>query len=642
MTHSRYLSIALLATVFCVAALADQSGNATLAPNTFFNLDTGSASARAGDILWSGSALLPQGRAGLYNGGKYGARGFKSVSARYAASAPYTAAPIPGARLVAGDVFGVRTNAGHYAKVLVTAVTGSSLSIQYTTFTGGRTTAAGPTPSISRVQNNYSYLLPGQPNYGIAPGSIFVITGENLSTAFTPLLQDSSAPGGLPTTLNNTTVSVKVNGVTTTPALYYASANAVAGVLPSNTSAGNGTVTVTVNGTPSSPAPIKVVASAPGLDTLYGTGVGAGVIQDINFNLFSFTNSAMPGQPVILWGSGVGGDSANDDRTFPQNQDNLTNVPMQVFVGGISANILYRGRSQYPGLDEIDFDIPNNVTPGCYVSVTVQTGNIVSNTVNLPVSAAGGPCSDTGLGMSGTQLSSLASKGLSTINSLLLAVSQDTNLDGIKTGAGGLAYSGEGVLIGAGDHYASLGNCSVIQHGLPIPVGGALDAGTIQLTSPAGNVSLADRGGDYKGTLPPGSLKPGTYTLTGSGGADIGKFQVSLNVQTPFSLTGTSGLSTITRSQGATVTWSGGFPNSFVLVNGVGPFYPNGSTNFFCYAPAGPGQFSIPASILLAMPAGAGNLFISNATLPQPVTATGLDFGGATAEVSFEVPTKFN
>jgi uncharacterized protein (TIGR03437 family) len=67
------------------------------------------------------------------------------------------------------------------------------------------------------------------------------------------------------------------------------------------------------------------------------------------------------------------------------NQNNLTNIPMQVFIGGIAANILYRGRSQYPGVDQIDVAIPTDVSPGCFVSVVAVSGSIVSNTVTIPV-----------------------------------------------------------------------------------------------------------------------------------------------------------------------------------------------------------------------------------------------------------------
>ena len=40
--------------------------------------------------------------------------------------------------------------------------------------------ASNAQPSVSALQNNYSYVLPGMPNYGIAQGSIFVMYGKNM------------------------------------------------------------------------------------------------------------------------------------------------------------------------------------------------------------------------------------------------------------------------------------------------------------------------------------------------------------------------------------------------------------------------------------------------------------------------------
>jgi hypothetical protein len=333
-----------LAAVFSTVALADQSGSVTLPSNTYLNLDTGVISSAGGDILWNGTAVAAEGQAGLYNLGRFGSRIFKSITARSAARAPYSSAPIPSSALIVGDIFGVRTNGGHYAKVSVTAVNGSSVSLQFTTFIAAsiaaHPSAFGPPPFIYRVQNNYSFLLPGVPNYGIAPGSLFAIQGVNLSSNFTPVSQSSAAPG-LPTTLNQTSLSVTVNGVTTTPALYYTSSNAVAAVLPSTTPVGTGTITLTFNGN-STQAPIQVVASAVGLDTLYGAGSGAGVVTDANFNLIGLTNSAILGQAVTLWGSGIGADTSNAD-TGDLNGDGHPDIvlvkgrhwqlPSKVFLG---------------------------------------------------------------------------------------------------------------------------------------------------------------------------------------------------------------------------------------------------------------------------------------------------------------------
>lgn len=61
--------------------------------------------------------------------------------------------------------------------------------------------------NIIRLQNSYSYILPGMPNYGIAQGSLFDTFGNGLSTGASPL---QNVP--LPTMLNGTSVSITVNG----------------------------------------------------------------------------------------------------------------------------------------------------------------------------------------------------------------------------------------------------------------------------------------------------------------------------------------------------------------------------------------------------------------------------------------------
>ena len=146
-----------LAAVFATAIFAEQSGNLTLTAGSSLNLETGEIGRSGGDLLWNGIELTSQGSARLYNVGKLSARVFKSISSRAAARAPFTATSIPASKLIAGDIFGVRTNSGHYAKVLVTAVNGLSLVLQYTMFSApGPIIAphpdiAGPPPFIYRL-----------------------------------------------------------------------------------------------------------------------------------------------------------------------------------------------------------------------------------------------------------------------------------------------------------------------------------------------------------------------------------------------------------------------------------------------------------------------------------------------------------
>ena len=86
------------------------------------------------------------------------------------------------------------------------------------------------------------------------------------------------------------------------------------------------------------------------------------------------------------------------------------------------------------------------------------------------------------------------------------------------------------------------------------------------------------------------------------------------------------------RSQGVTLTWTGGAPNSYVLISG-GSSSPQTASQpvlgagFFCYAPVSAGQFTVPSPILLQMPIGAGSLALENSTTPVPFSASGLIYG---------------
>jgi uncharacterized protein (TIGR03437 family) len=620
--RNRCLAVAVLSTALPMAAWADLSGNVTLPVDTSLSLDTGVTASTGGDIFFTGTSILLGGSASAVNFSEPGYVEFDALTlAGLSMITPinYSQAPIGGTSLTAGDVFAVYTNGGYYAKVLITGVGSQLLSLQYTTY--GASVPGGP--AIAQVQNNYSFIPPGVPNYGIAPGSLFVISGANLSGSAPPVLQSSAAPG-LPMALNQTSISVTVNGVTTVPSLYYTSVTQVAAVLPSTTPAGTGTITLTYNGQTST-VPIQVVQSALGLDTVYGNGSGQGVITDASGNLFGFTNPAQPGQTVVLWGSGVGPDTSNDDRTFPQSQNNLTNIPMQVYIGGIAANVLYRGRSQYPGVDQIDVVIPLNVSPGCFVSVVAMSDTIVSNTVTIPI---GGPlfCSDTGLNYSGSQFQSLAT-GKANIQVGTILAAHGIFSSGTGWNAGATFQVVQSGLYGSGYGDASEGSCVVMSPAAstegPFQSYG-LDAGTIAVTWPGGLDIMNETPGDpgiYLGSLtagPSDSPQGIQYSFVGTGGRDIWAFSSGVTLESPPLIWINQGsVTTVTRSQGVTVTWvdptSG--PLNDIEIRGGLTTTVGGTTvpvAFVCHAPVTAGSFAIPPSILMALPAGTGMLSVAH------------------------------
>jgi uncharacterized protein (TIGR03437 family) len=647
-----------VAVLFAGAAFADISGTATISAGGSFSLDNGSNVSSGGDISLSGGSLTFVGSA---KGGSLAALGLSGATAyasitqvELAALASFaTNAPIPLASISVNTILGVATNGGNSSKLLVTAVVASpssatfSISFQYTTFE----TAAPNTPTITGVQNNYSYLVPGLPNYGIAPGTLFIIKGSNLASATTVSQLQSSAAPGIPKTLNGASISVTVNGTTVQPAMYYAIATQIAAVLPSSTPTGTGTITVTYNNTASNAASITVVQSALGLDTYYGTGSGLGVATDTSYNLITYTNSAKPGQNIVLWGSGLGADTADSDTTVTTTP-HAVNVPLTVYIGGIAVTPSYAGSSGYPGLNQINVTIPSGVTTGCGVAVVAVGANNVSNTIALPIGAAGGVCTDPVLGYNGTLLTTTTTQS-GTYNFGELGILQTTTpvvgtSGGLQTVADGIfeqvTYSASSTT----SSVLSLGSCAVsvavFSTTTTIPTIVGLDAGTVTITGPTGTQTLTNEviptltgpSGIYE-LQPPNTFFPptgGSFTFTGTGGKNVGPFTATISYTSPLVWSNMSSISAVTRASGQAISWTGGAPNSYVIMSGSSS-NSTASASFTCYAPASAGQFTVPSYVLLALPASAnGSLLVENA-VTSTFTASGLTSGSLVSGVSF-------
>jgi uncharacterized protein (TIGR03437 family) len=504
---------------------------------------------------------------------------------------------------------------------------------------GGGTTTS---PVITAVENNYGLVPQGLPNYGLAPSTLFFIQGTNLANTTTALLS-SSAPG-LQTTVSGVTVTV-TSGTTTLPCpLYYLSPTQIDAVLPGSTPTGTATITVNNNGTQSTAFSITVVQSAFGILSYNGSLAAA---YDANNNLISASNAANPGQAIVLWGSGVGFDAKADDKVFPQPQDDLTNIPVQAYVGGVQATLAYRGRSQYPGVDQVVLTIPNSVPTGCYVSLMLVSGNIVSNSVTIPIAASGRTCSDSNTNLTPDQIQILSTK--TTIKEGILTISQNTSISSsgtTNTNAVGGYFQSVSFAGSAGSGQVSIGSCLVtnsLSTASSTATTTGLDAGSsISVNGPAGSVTLGQLtfpglpAGFYStsnGTVPSNFIPAagGAFTFdNGSGGKDVQHFSATLNEPAAFTWTNASQVASVTRNQGATVTWTGGAANTYVEIFGSSSTTVQGksvSVSFICQAPVSAGQFAIPVPVLLSLPAGSGSLGVGNDSNLQTFTAPGLDLG---------------
>jgi hypothetical protein len=182
--------------------------------------------------------------------------------------------------------------------------------------------------------------------------------------------------------------------------------------------------------------------------------------------------------------------------------------------------------------------------------------------------------------------------------------------------------------------FPSSGTCSVLKSApfVPRTSGRGLDAGTtLTLTGPFGSGVLKSYvKGEYEADLGPGfgsTLPPGTYQITGKGGADIPSFTASFTVATSIVWSNKTAVSTIDRTQPLTVTWSGGPETGHVLIGGWSRGTESAAA-FACVEEAGKGSFTIPVNVLAALPASDSHesyMFVAPHLFDNPVSIQGLD-----------------
>jgi uncharacterized protein (TIGR03437 family) len=528
--------------------------------------------------------------------------------------------------------------------------------------------ALSAAPTIGSILNNYSYTVPTSPNYGIAQGSIFVIFGTQLSNASTGL---QNVP--LSTMLQGVSVTVAVGDVTKLAFLYYVTPTQIAGILPSSVPVGTGTIIVNNNGQVSSAAPLKVIQSDFGILTLDGSGAGGAAVYDVGFKFLSATNSTKPNDVIQIFGTGVGPTSG--DETVPQIQTNLTNIPMTAEIGGVQAEILYRGRTIFPGLDQINVKIPalSSTAYGCNVSLVIKSGAIASNNTTIPVAQNGGACpvpAVTGGNVNSaptpSEISAWAAAGTYTVGSLSLLRSTGHSVRDVSGGTATNITKFDGLTgsfsrLSGPDLARTLNNpvvnpqagtCTVITTTtIPNITSTPLDAGpSVSVSGPNGlQIATLFQPGLYTATVPNTYMAPGRYTFTGRGGRDVGSFSGTLDVSPELIWTNVDAATVVTRSGGITVQWTGGDPTQLITIVGQSSVSTSNFATFFCWANNSAGQFTVPANILNQLPASTvsstgavsrGSLTIYS-YFSTRLTAPGIDLFTASGEWSVTVTSQY-
>jgi uncharacterized protein (TIGR03437 family) len=509
------------------------------------------------------------------------------------------------------------------------------------------------------IVNVASYMAPGLPAGSLPRGGMVAIFGRNLG----PAVGVQAATFPLDTTLSGVSVTVSQQSTTVHAIPVYVAAGQINAIIPSDAPLGRASIRATVNGVSSNPCTVNIAAASLGVFSVNSAGFGPGIIQNFSSAAIvvnSTQQTAKPGQVEILWGTGLGAVLADNVAPTPGNLP----TPVEVFVGGQLANLLYSGRSSCcAGIDQINFTVPSGAPAGCYVPVVVRlNGTVVSNTVTMAIDPNGAPCSDPANPLSevfrsggrfGAALlshedvqSAGGSAQSATFDSAGLSLRQETG--------GGWAFDpyvslppvGTCTAYGIAGIYPSLndlpGIASVkdLDGGASASVTGA--AGTASLprgtTSPIFYAALLATSLGLSGT-PTSFLSDGApVVLSGTGGADVGAFQAKVTAGPAFSWTNKSSVAAITRSAPLTVTWSNAPPGTTaVSVIGFNADMANNVTGgFLCLADPSAGSFTVPALALgnvpptpAVAPSNVGWVSVGAAQLASPAsfTATGLDRG---------------
>jgi uncharacterized protein (TIGR03437 family) len=449
----------------------------------------------------------------------------------------------------------------------------------------------------------------------------------------------------VPTILNGT--SVTIGGIAAP--LFYVGKGQVNAQVPYSVTAGSQAVVVTTAAGVSAPGTIPIHATQPAIFAVNQNGMGQAAVQNALVNGTSVayvnngaTTAAAQGNLLIVYGTG-GGALAGGPVSGAACGTQQFSGSYSATIGGGAAIVQYAGCAPgFVGLDQWNIVIPATTPAGCFLPLQLSVGGVLSNVVTVAVSAAGNCSSEiTGVpsfpqgqayaaftmgrvvysvpGQSGTVVSSQFN---GFFNQLTASSTPQT---------GGLPPAGGGCLteIYSNNSPGSSPSVGFSSYSNATP----LDAGTVTITAPNGAistpgvVSMGDSAINASQTGNGLMIAPGNWTVTGSGGKNVGAFTIvaaASPLLTNTALGLTSG--TFSASSPLTMTWTCPSPAAEVIVS-IGS--ANSSNGLYggsvCAATCSAGTLTVPSSVLRQLPASSSGAANVSLFLYSPLTTENFD-----------------
>jgi uncharacterized protein (TIGR03437 family) len=492
----------------------------------------------------------------------------------------------------------------------------------------GLAMAAQAQPGIRQngVVNSASRIPPTLAGGAIARGALFTIYGVRLGS-----------PG-------HSQVTVLSGGKVVEARILSSTAEQIDAEMPPRAPLGAATLIVKADGQESAPFPLEIASENPGLFSRNGQGWGPGRIENSNRSDNSTSNPAQPRGRVTLFGTGFG---------------NSTGIT--VIVGGRAIKLARSGaiRSE----EKIEFSIPANAPEGCYVPVYVLASPVrASNVVTMSIHSGTGPCRpgpvpllDAGaIGVAIVSRTRMKPKGESADTTADEAAVTFASKDNRPVLSPILLLPPAGTCTAYTSSFqadAVLPN-SISAALVSLLAGHGLDAGSQLTITSAGQsrnvVRVNGVPGYYRGGLgqagpaarkraPPLFLGPGDLILAGSGGRDVGAFNVRFSGPVPFEWTDRDSLGAIDRARPQAVHWKNESRDRLIVILATNvDQITTAIGTCLCVADASAGEFAIPPAMLANVPASQDiggipydQLYLSSipAGPPPPIQAKGLQSG---------------
>jgi uncharacterized protein (TIGR03437 family) len=238
------------------------------------------------------------------------------------------------------------------------------------------------TPVVQAVVSVASNLGPA-----VSPGELITLYGANIGPVAPAIMADANSDGFADTTLGG--VSVTIDGQAAP--LLYVSQNQISAQVPYNVTMAAARPVVVTNGSSTANGTVDVVATAPGIFSLDGSGTGQAAALNYNATsgLYTLNQSSAPaklGDIVVLYVTGEGDYATTiTTRTGLLVPASLSPLPQLnplpvVTIGGATATVQYAGPlvGSILGLLQVNVVVPATATTGPAVPVSITAGGVTS------------------------------------------------------------------------------------------------------------------------------------------------------------------------------------------------------------------------------------------------------------------------